>query len=78
MLERAADADRRPDGGAIVIEDPTALARPTRLDDGLWIDGSGNLVPTEVRGTGYARDDDGRLIGPIEHWPAADRIVGVR
>jgi len=74
MLERAAAACQRRHGGAIVIEDPTAAARPTRFDDRLWIDGRGEPVATETRG-GYVTVD-GQVL-QLEHRPAG-RIIGVR
>jgi hypothetical protein len=74
-LDRAAVAQRRR-GSYTTIEDPTALAHPTRLVGRVLLDGRDEVVAPEARTGRYVRDDQGRLLGPIEHRPA--RIVSVR
>jgi hypothetical protein len=77
LMQRAAEAcRRRRSGSPLVIEDPSALARRTKLGDGMVVDGRGELVPSEHRGGArYCRTDDGQVLA-IEHRPA--RIIGVR
>jgi hypothetical protein len=77
LLERAARAHaRRRCGAELVIEDPHAATRTTKLADGYWLDSRGERIPTEARDGRYAVDDTGRPVGPIEHWPAVP--IGVR
>lgn len=82
LLDRAIAAERRrPLGGSIVVEDPTAQ-QTTRLADGSWITGHGDPIPPESRHRAGSHTDDDyqqRPPAPIEYWPSTGcRVISVR